>query len=73
MLITAIAIPATIAPYCFTTVECVWILMGLSLAATVATVGIKSRLTSVFSAIEFILAIGTYTFVLTWSPKPFGC
>lgn len=71
-ILTAIAIPATLAPICFTNVECVAIYTGLSLAAAAICVAVKQsgNRASGFAAVEFVLSMAAYLTVQSWNPLP---
>lgn len=68
--VTAIAIPATLAPVCFTRIECLWIYSGLAIVASMVAVFGKLRLAGAFSGVEFVLAILGYLAVESWNPIP---
>ncbi|MFI5387389.1 MAG: DUF2339 domain-containing protein [Fimbriimonadales bacterium] len=70
VLVTAIAIPATLAPLCFTRVECLTIYLGLSLASALVALADKSRIAASFAGVEFVLAIMCYLTIQIWNPLP---
>lgn len=68
LLITGLAIPATIAPLCFAPVECIAIFTGLALIASALSVVGKSRLAIGFAGLELGLALMAYLAVQNMSP-----
>jgi len=61
-----------IAPFCFSRVDCLWILLGLTLAAAILSEGMRSRWLAIFAGIEFALALASYLIIESWNPLATG-
>jgi len=72
ILTVAAAIPATIAPFCFTRVECLCIFIGLTLVAGALSEGLRSRWFAAFAGIEFTLGLASYLVIESWNPLSAG-
>jgi hypothetical protein len=63
MFVAGIAIPAILAPFCFTPVECVAIFIGLSLVAAALSAVMKNKIAAWFAATELVLGLVSYMWV----------
>jgi hypothetical protein len=63
MFVVGIAIPAILAPFCFTPVECVAIFIVLTLVAAGLSAGLKTKIAARFAAVELVLSLVSYMWV----------
>ncbi|HTQ12148.1 MAG TPA: DUF2339 domain-containing protein, partial [Fimbriimonadaceae bacterium] len=68
MTAASVLIPLTVAPYCFTRAECLWILMGLTAGAAILSSAGRSRLLAGQSLVYWVLSLLSYLTVESWSP-----
>jgi hypothetical protein len=63
LLIGAIGVPLTIAPYCFTSAVAIEILAAASIVAAIASYKFAPKVTSIIALVEFALASLTYIYL----------